>query len=440
MRARLNLPTSAAARKYDVIVWGATGFTGQLVAEYLAAHYNQGGEVVKWAIGGRSAKKLAAVVAALDGVAKPDMIIADSGDLASLQALAKQTTVVITTVGPYFEYGAPLVEACVGCGTHYVDLTGEPPFCRAMIDAHHEAAVASGSKIVHCCGFDSIPSDLGTLLLVEHMKKSGAQCASVAFYMGAARGGASGGTLASALGIFALPKTELLQLRNPYYLNPKAPSDEPCAPAPASVDGFSVADRKGLWWDGAIRSWTMPFAMAIINTRVVRRSAALAKLVGRGYGDTFAYNECHTCPPGPFGALLGLLTSMFTPLFVVVAMFAPGRALLRWIFARVGLAPGQGPSRHMQRTGFFKVKLVGKDTAGRTHVASVQGTEDPGYSGTAKMLTEAALTLALQADELSYKSGGVLTPAIAMGMPLVERLRRKGMTFSVLASEKSKDQ
>jgi len=436
MRATLNPVVSG--RKYDVVVWGATGFTGSLVAEYLAANYNQGGESVRWAIGGRNAAKLQAVVTALGGTATPDVLLADSADAESLRAMARQATVVITTVGPYASYGAELVEACVRTGTHYVDLTGEPPFVRAMADAHHEAAVASGAKIVHCCGFDSIPSDLGTLLLVDHFRgladAPGTQTASVDFYMGAAKGGASGGTLASAIGIFSLGLGELSKVADPYYLNPRgAAAGDVVGPAPPGV-----ADRKGLWYDGRVGAFTMPFVMAIINTRVVRRSAALARLAGAGagYGAQFRYQECMTCPPGPLGILMGLLLPVCQPLFLLLCLFAPGRAVLRWALKAVGLAPGQGPSRHAQRTGFFKCKLLGVSEAApgkpaRTATARVEGKEDPGYSGTAKMLTESALALALHGDELGYKGGGVLTPAVAIGMPLVERLRRKGFVFRV---------
>jgi short subunit dehydrogenase-like uncharacterized protein len=440
MRAKLNPVVSG--RKYDVVVWGATGFTGSLVAEYLAANYNQGGESVRWAIGGRNAAKLQAVVTALGGTATPDVLLADSSDAESLRTMARQATVVITTVGPYAAYGAALVEACVCTGTHYVDLTGEPPFVRAMADAHHEAAVASGAKIVHCCGFDSIPSDLGTLLLVDHFRRlpdaPGTRTASVDFYMGAAKGGASGGTLASAIGIFSLGLGELSKVADPYYLNPRGAAgaaEGKVGPMPSA----GVADRKGLWYDRRVGAFTMPFVMAIINTRVVRRSAALAGLAGgagAGYGAQFRYQECMTCPPGPLGILMGLLLPVCQPLFLLLCLFTPGRAVLRWVLKAVGLAPGQGPSRHAQRTGFFKCKLLGvSETApgkpARTATARVEGKEDPGYSGTAKMLTESALALALHGDELGYKGGGVLTPAVAIGMPLVERLRRKGFVFRV---------
>lgn len=443
-------------RKYDVVVWGATGFTGNLVCEYLAKHYSTQGspEVKRWAVGGRSKTKLEGVVSALGLFFPVDVLVADSSSENALTAMAAQTTVVISTVGPYAQHGAPLVAACVAAGTHYVDLTGEPPFVRSMIDLHHDTAKAKGVKIVHCCGFDSIPSDLGTLVAVDALKKRGLACRSVHNYFGESKGGASGGTLASVLGLFALPLRELAKLKDPFYLNPSAPGGGKLGPTPPGC-----GDRVFVRFDADSApggGWTMPFVMAAPNTRVVRRSAALFAQHGGtsgGYGPRFAYHESMACPKGLAGILAGVALSLGTPLFAALCLFPPTRFLLRLLIERCGLAPGQGPSRELQRTGFFKARLVATAEAAAgdpaaTVVVELAGYQDPGYAETAKMLAESALTLVDQADAISgkggkatgeagdegvegcsYGGGGVLTPAVALGMPLVRRLRAKGMTF-----------
>jgi short subunit dehydrogenase-like uncharacterized protein len=300
-------------------------------------------------------------------------------------------------------------------------------------------------------GFDSIPSDLGTLVAVDALKKRGLDTASVEGYYGKSKGGASGGTLASVFGLFQLPTKQLMALGDPYYLNPRDDGKK-LGPTPAGC-----GDRVGLSYRREAGGWTMPFVMAAVNTRVVRRSAALAATAGgphaKGYGPHFKYNESLACKPNG-GIVAGLVVTLGMPLFAMLAFFAPTRALLQALVHRCGLAPGQGPSREVQRTGFFEALFVAKSepkTAGappETVAVSVKGIQDPGYAETAKMLAEAALCLVDQQKQLAggaeassldvpHPGGGVLTPAVALGMPLVERLRAKGMSFAVVENSDS---
>jgi short subunit dehydrogenase-like uncharacterized protein len=296
-------------------------------------------------------------------------------------------------------------------------------------------------------GFDSIPSDLGTLVAVDALRRRGLATASVEGYFGKSKGGASGSTLASVFGLFELPLTQILALGDPYYLNPRlegtsAGAQGPCPPG--------CGDRVGLSYRREAGGWTMPFVMAMVNTRVVRRSAALAASLGsaQGYGPSFKYNESLACGPNG-GWVAGLAVVVCMPLFSLLALFPLTRALLKRLVRWCGLAPGQGPTREVQRTGFFEALFVATaepkapGTAADTVVVSVKGIQDPGYAETAKMLTEAALCLVDQqkqaalgaeaaAADLPYPGGGVLTPAVALGLPLVRRLRAKGMTFAVV--------
>lgn len=296
-------------------------------------------------------------------------------------------------------------------------------------------------------GFDSIPSDLGTLVAVDALRRRGLATASVEGYFGKSKGGASGGTLASVFGLFGLPLKQLAALGNPYYLNPRreGAAQGPCPPG--------CGDRVGLSYRREAGGWTMPFIMAAVNTRVVRRSAALAASLGaaQGYGPAFKYNESLACGPNG-GWVAGLTMVVCMPLFALLALFPPTRALLQRLVRWCGLAPGQGPTREVQRTGFFEALFVATaepkaaGAAADTAVVSVKGVQDPGYAETAKMLSEAALCLVDQqaqaalgaeaaAADLPYPGGGVLTPAVALGLPLVRRLRAKGMTFAVVEGD-----
>lgn len=279
---------------------------------------------------------------------------------------------------------------------------------------------------------------------MEALKKRGLDTASVEGYYGKSKGGASGGTLASVFGLFKLPTKQLMELGDPYYLNPRDDGQK-LGPTPAGC-----GDRAGLSYRQEAGGWTMPFVMAAVNTRVVRRSAALAATASpaKGYGPNFKYNESLACKPNG-GIVAGLVVTLGMPLFAALAFFAPTRALLQALVHWCGLAPGQGPSREVQRTGFFEALFVAKSepkAAGappETVAVSVKGIQDPGYAETAKMLTEAALCLVDQPKQLAggaeassldvpHPGGGVLTPAVALGMPLVQRLRAKGMSFAVV--------
>jgi short subunit dehydrogenase-like uncharacterized protein len=413
------------SRAYDVVVWGATGFTGQLVAEYLAKTYGVKREL-RWAIAGRSREKLAAVqsqLTAIDPAAKElPLLVADGRDRSSLDPLVRSTRVVATTVGPYAIHGHELAASCAENGTDSCDLTGEPQFVLATIQRHHARARETGARIVNCCGFDSIPSDLGVLVLQEEMRaRHGTRCAQVKYFLAKMKGGFSGGTAASALNIAEEigrdPSVRSI-LGNPYALDPDRTGRGP-----------DKTDQRGVRWDSDLGVWTGPFMMAAINTRIVRRSNAL---LGYAWGPDFLYSECQSFGSGPGAMFTAASLAGGFGAFFVLATMGPTRALLK----RMLPAPGEGPSKEERESGFFVVKLVGiGDAKGGGDaprlLATVRGQSDPGYGETAKMLGESAVSLAK--DELTGPGaqGGVLTPASSMGMKLVDRLRRAGMTFDV---------
>ena len=410
-----------AEREFDVVIWGATGFTGELVAEYLLAHYGVGGNL-SWALAGRNSSKLDAVqqrLSARDTKASAlPIIIADSHDLQSLKALASRTRVVCTTVGPYMAYGFELVQACVEEGTNYCDLTGETPFIRKVIDGWQDKAEAADVKIVHSCGFDSVPSDLGCLVVQEYaIATHGQPCSKVKYYLGKTRGGFSGGTIASMLGIVEQASNKELRrvLLDAYALNPK---DSPRGP-----DKY---DQQDVRWDDDIGGWTGPFVMAGINTRIVRRSNALMDF---RYGEQFSYNEVQSFPKGKKGKRRASMLRLGIGGFMGLAAIP----LTRWLLKKTVLpAPGEGPSRQERDNGCFHVTFIGKgeDADGKSIEVRGKVTSDldPGYAGTARMLAETAVALAQ--DEGLPERAGILTPASALGMVLVERLRAKGMEFS----------
>ena len=407
-----------AARTYDLVLWGATGFTGKLVAEYLTRTVGVGGDVT-WALAGRNRAKLEEVRAALVPLdvraAKLPLLTGDAADRASLTGVVADARVVITTVGPYALYGRELVAACVDHGTDYVDLTGETQFVRAMIDLHHERARQTGARIVNCCGFDSIPSDLGVLLLQDEMRKQhGGPADEIKFFVASMKGGVSGGTIASMMNIIsdATRDPELRRLLgDPYALNPDRDRDR----------GPDHGDQRGPRYDADIDGWTGPFVMAAINTRVVRRSNAL---LGWAYGRDFRYSEVWRFGRGPGAMMKATGLSAGLGAFTVAAAMGPTRRLLE---KRLPSA-GEGPSKEQREGGGFTVKLVGKRDGQARLVATVRGQQDPGYGETAKMLSEAGLCLAR--DNVAV-GGGVLTPASSRGLALVDRLRRAGMTFDV---------
>ncbi|NNB88493.1 saccharopine dehydrogenase [Corallococcus exiguus] len=407
---------------FDIILWGATGFTGRLVAEYLAR--NQETHRAKWAIAGRDEGKLDQVRSELVKI-RPEfadlpVVLADAKDAASLDAMVARTRVIISTVGPYARYGNELVDACVRAGTDYCDLTGEVQFMRRTIDAHDARARETGARIVHTCGFDSIPSDLGTLMVQDYMReKHGGHCDQVRFHLTRMRGGFSGGTIASMMDTLAAVKAEPALkkvLTSAHALDPE--------PSRGTKEERDLATVKKSPDTG---TWTAPFVMASVNTRVVRRSNAL---LGYPWGRDFFYSEVSDFGPGPKGLALAAATTAGLGGFMLLSNVDPARELLE---KHVLPAPGEGPSATVRERGLFEVRFLGEGhspkSGQRVKVeGKVASKGDPGYAATARMLAESALCLAF---DTIPKRGGVLTPASAMGMVLVERLRKAGMTFEV---------
>jgi short subunit dehydrogenase-like uncharacterized protein len=410
------------SRAHDIVLWGATGFTGGLVAEYLVGRLAASG--IRLALAGRDRAKLEHLRDRLardePAAAELPLVVADSHDRTSLDSMVAACRVVCSTVGPYAKHGAELVASCVEHGTDYCDLTGEVQFIRKMVDRHHAAARSSGTRVVHCCGFDSIPSDLGTLMLQEAaIERHGAPLDAVTFALGASRGGFSGGTVASLVNVLdeAGADPEVRQIvTDPYALNPEGERHGP--------DGPDLARPR---FDPELERWTGPFVMAAINTRVVRRSNAL---LDWRYGRDFRYREVTGFGSGLRGRLAATATAAGLGAFIGALGWRPSRRLLERTLLP---SAGDGPSRDTRERGFFSVTLHGRtrtDAGTPTMTARVEGHSDPGYGETAKMLGESALCLALDRAELG-SAGGVLTPAAAMGLRLVERLRRAGMGFAV---------
>lgn len=399
----MSQTSEQSVREFDVVLFGATGFTGRLVAEYFAQHP----DAKRWAIAGRSREKLEAL-----GFGVP-IIVADAMDAAAMAGVARRTKVVCTTVGPFSKYGTALVAACAEAGTHYCDLTAEVPWMRAMIDRYDATAKASGARIVHACGFDSIPSDLGTMLVQEAFKgRFGRYADKVTAYYGASKGGVSGGTIASGLEIArvaAADRTVGKLLMNPYALDP-----DPTAARPPARDEYLMG------WDKGLGKFTAPFMMAPANTRIVRRSHALA---GLPYGAGFVYREVMAMPANARGFGLAAAFTAGLGAFAVVMTLPPLRELL----AKKLPQPGEGPSKEAREKGYWSLQLVAESGADHlVYKASDRG--DPGYNSTARMLGEAALCLAH--DRLA-SDGGFLTPATAMGNALAARLRAAGLKLEV---------
>jgi short subunit dehydrogenase-like uncharacterized protein len=402
----------SAGRDFDVVLYGASGFTGRQAAAYFARHAPAS---LRWALAGRDLHRLEAV-AAHHG--HPPCIACDAGDAAGLARLAARTRIVLSTVGPYARYGQALVEACVAARTHYVDITGETPWVRGLIDKLHGAAAETGTRIVPFCGFDSVPSDLGTLIAVEHLRTThGTGCRRVkAFHRG--QGGINGGTVASLLNI--MQEDTGAALRDPVLLNPPGMrgGDRPEA----------EADPLFPHWDQDARALAAPFVMGPINTRVVRRSAALAEAMGHAYGSGFRYQE-YWKATGAFGLLeaAGLTWGQWAmPLLGGLAPLR--RALERWL-----PAPGEGPSDATMDAGWFRCELIAEGENGRRIRVTLSDRGDPGNRATVKMLCECALALALDRDILpgAPHLGGILTPATAFGLVLSRRLEAAGMRFRI---------
>ena len=383
---------------HDLVVFGATGFTGKLVARYLANH----GGPERVALAGRSLSKLEAVRDEL-GVDWP-LITADSSDPAALQAMAESTKALVTTVGPYWKYGLPLVQACAQAGTNYADLAGEVLFMRESIERFDEVAKVSGARIVHASGFDSIPSDLGVYVLHE---AAGGELGETIMAVRWASGGFSGGTIASGIGQMEAAKQdpELRRIMgDPYALTP-------------GESGPDEGDQMWIRYEPVLDSWTGPFLMAGINTRVVRRSNMLQ---GYDYGRDFTYKEVIAAGAGLRGRVRAAALAAGTTGGAVALSIGPTRA----IASRFLPEPGEGPSEESQEKGGFRIEFRSTLADGRVFGAEVIAKGDPGYAATSRMLGESGLCLAT-----TEGPGGVLTPASAMGDALVERLREAGMTI-----------
>jgi short subunit dehydrogenase-like uncharacterized protein len=377
--------------EFDIIVYGATGYTGRLVAEYLAQRYGVGGEVT-WAMAGRNAAKLVDVRDLVGAPKDTPLIVADADDTAELEAMVGRTKAVITTVGPYQLYGNALVAACVTAGTDCLDLCGEPNWMRTVIDAYDAAAKTTGARIVHSCGFDSIPFELGVFFAEETAKATlGGPVPRVKGRLRAMRGGLSGGTAASGAATMAAIQKDpslMMLMMDPFALTPgfKGPEQPP---------GNAVEH------DPDVGADVGPFMMAAINTKNVHRSNAL---MGHPWGTDFKYDEMSIIVPGAPTEFTGSM-----------GPDAP--------------KPGEGPTKEEREAGFYDILFVGVAPDGRKVKVSVKGDRDPGYGSTSKMLAEAAICLVKEAGDTP---GGVWTPGAAMGMRLVDRLQKKaGLTFAV---------
>ena len=399
----------------DLIVFGATGFTGRLVAEYLLASQGVGGEL-RWALAGRSMARLEALRDEIGAPATLRLVATDARDAAALADLARSTRIVITTVGPYQLHGEPLLAACAMAGTDYVDLCGEPGWMAAMIARHQSAAQASGARIVFSCGFDSIPFDLGLLFLqTEAHRRFGAPLQRVHGLVRVMKGGFSGGTAASLLATLeAIGRDPGLAraMADPFALTP-------------GFTGPSQPDSADAGFDPLAPGWTAPFVMAAINTKNVHRTNALR---GHAYGRDFVYAERELKGDGAVGEHRARAAARTARVQNWLLGFAPTRALIR----RFALPqPGQGPNATQRENGGYELLFVGQAADRRTLRAVVKGDRDPGYGSTSKMISESAMCLLRDVDHQATP-GGVWTPAAAMGLALVERLqKRAGLSFEI---------
>jgi short subunit dehydrogenase-like uncharacterized protein len=402
---------------YDLVVFGATSFVGKILSRYLFETCGTG-QSVNWAIAGRSSAKLDALKAELgSGAENLPVIVADAADEDAMRSLCEQTRVVISTVGPYALYGEPLVKACATTGTDYCDLTGEVHWIRRMISKYEEQAQQSGARIVHCCGFDSIPSDLGVWFLQKNAEEVfGEPCQSVRMRVKVAKGGLSGGTFASMINVAkeaaADPKLRK-ELANPFSLCPPEHRSQTRQPALKSAE-----------FDRDFNAWLAPFVMSTINTRVVHRSNALQSA---RYGKEFTYDEAMMTGRGSKGRLTAYGVTAALGTFVMASAIKPSR----WVVEKLVPEPGQGPSQEDQDKGFYDLRFIGRTADDKAIITKVTGDRDPGYGSTGKMLGQAGLCLAF--DIKDDVAGGFWTPASAMNGKLIERLTsHAGLTFEVL--------
>jgi short subunit dehydrogenase-like uncharacterized protein len=391
-----------SSSKFDIVVYGATGFTGQLVAEYLAARY-KGDTNLKWAMAGRSKDKLASVRDAIGAPSDTPLIVADASDPASLKAMVAQTKSVITTVGPYQLYGSDLLAACATAGVDYFDLCGEPLWMRQMIETHEAAAKSSGARIVFSCGYDSVPFELGVFCAQEEAKKVfGAPASRVKGRVRIMKGTLSGGTAASMKATFVAAARDLSLvslLRNPFALTP-------------GFEGPKQPPGNKPMFDQELDSWTAPFVMATINTRNVHRSNVL---MGFPYGRDFVYDEMMLTGPGEKGEE----TARRVTAAINAEKLGPSNAP----------NPGEGPSKEEREAGHYDLLFVAIAPDGKQVRVVVKGDRDPGYGSTSKMISECAICLLRDTPDVP---AGIWTPGAAMGHKLIKRLTdHAGLTFGV---------
>ena len=389
-------------KKYEIIVYGATGFTGQICCKYLRDNYSD----LVWAIAGRNGDKLEQIKS--DFSLNCDVVVADGGDIDSLRSLASQTKVVLSTAGPFARYGSLLVQACVENGAHYTDITGENHWVRGLIDKHHAEAASKGIRIIPSCGYDSIPSDIGAFFTISQFDKPVSR---VDVYH-QAQGGASGGTIETIFTMDGLSK----EMRDPFVLNPGETVSE--EQREKSKDGFIIKQVDG------IEGWSGIGMMAVANTRVVRRSAALMEQNQKSYGTNFTFGE-----HGLFSTKGMARLASYGSIFAFIVIATPLKKLVR----RFLLKPGQGPSQETQDQGWFRATFVAYSEDNERKICSMFGSGDPGYKSTGKMVCESALALA-RSDNLpgGNEYGGVLTSAVGLGNVLIDRLKSAEIEFKVI--------
>lgn len=406
-------------QRYDLIVFGATSFVGQILSRYLVETFGTG-DKMKWAIAGRSETKLVNLKTDLGTAAKDlDVVIADANDDKALRDMCKQTRVVISTVGPYALFGEPLVKACVELGTDYCDLTGEVQWIRRMIQKYEDQAKKSGARIVHCCGFDSIPSDMGVFFLQQQAQETlGKPCYQVKMRVRTAKGEFSGGTVASLMNVAKEAASDPAlrkELANPFSLCPPEHRSQTRQPNVKSAE-----------YDPDFDVWLAPFVMAAINTRIVHRTNAIQ---GAPWGREFLYDEAMMTGKGIKGRLAAYGVTAAMGGFLVASAIKPSRWLLeRFVVPK----PGEGPSQMAQEKGFYDLRFIGRTDDGQTIRTKVTGDQDPGYGSTSKMLGQAGACLAFDVSR-ENRPGGFWTPAAIFGDQLLTRLREhSGLTFELL--------
>ena len=389
-------------RAYQIILYGATGFTGRLCAEYLRDNYPD----IKWAIAGRNKQKLEDLKNLLR--LNCEIFVADGEDKDSIDHIVCKTKVILSTAGPFARYSNLIVKSCVENQTHYTDITGENHWVKKQMDLYNEEAISKGVRVIPSCGYDSLPSDIGTLFAINQINKSVKKVE--VFH--SASGGASGGTIESIFSMGKLPK----EMRDPFLLNPKE-----------SVSDFQrkkSADSLSIKWIEEAQKWSGLGLFSVANTRVVRRSAALMEMNQKSYGNNFIYKEygAYASKNSARIASIGLILS-----FLIIS------TPLKWLIRRFLPQPGEGPSLEVQNNGWFKGVFVAEAEDGEKQVSTIYGDGDPGYKSTSKMLCESALTIALS-DNLpgGEDFGGFLTPATGLGIPLIERLKKADIKFEVV--------